>query len=228
MAAPKSSDLMPRKVVDNLDSVDSDEGEDSGKKSGSRAGDDDDEDEEDDEPETTKKPAETKHHHHVHVHPKDSRTTKKPKEGCKCDKGASRAGDLADIDTTTTQAPGGDSTSAPDIAKSADLSAGTTSTSSPDSADSTQTPPTGSSRGALKEAAKPDEEEQDSVEDYTDEGEYRTTLKPVSSRTTAPEAPSIVTVNSPPVNSTVVSTSVAPRPKNTPITIKPLTSTKKF
>lgn len=232
VAAPKPDGAKIKKVVDDLKSADSDDDEDSDKKSGSRKGDEDDEDDEDypdedeDYPETTKKPEETKHHHHVHVHPKDSSATKKPKSDCNCktDKGASRSGELGDSDATTTKAPGSDSTSVPDSAKSADSS--TTTTSSPDSADSTTAPPTGGSRGALKETAKPDDDDQDSVEDYTDEGEYRHTLAPNSSRAAVPDAPSIVTVNSQPMNSTVISTSKAPRPKNTPITIKPLTSTK--
>lgn len=171
----------------------------------------------------------------------------------------SRAGDIANLDSpvldaaNVTKAPdsSNSTTAAPSSPKpsassstipplveattSAAPNTTTTTTSSPvsDAASSTQTPSTGGqprgSRISAKDEARDDDD--DSVEDYTDEGEYRTTSAPNYWRSAAANEatpPSFVTVNSPPMNLTVVSTSEAPQPKNAPITIKPLTSTPKL
>lgn len=84
-----------------------------------------------------------------------------------------------------------------------------------------------------------DNDDADSSDDYSDEGEYRTTVKPGCSKTSAaPPSPRPITTRSPrttykpmmvekPGFKTVVSTTKSPAPKKSNITIKPLTSTTK-
>lgn len=153
------------------------------------------------------------------------------------------------LDTFTKEAL--DTTSAPvesNGSRSDDSSTTTTTTHSPTTLSATTSSPdvgsihitSGKPAGSTMAPEKHDndeepDDEQDSTDDYSEEGEYRTTISPACLNQTnkstpgqlVVEKPAQVTTMGPKMNQTVFATTKTPTKVNYQITIKPLTTTMK-